>query len=86
MDDDKDKGIIEKTIEAVEGFASEVKDTAKHVMSLFIHFTPPSVKPIYPASITESRRSDLSIPTGQFVRFCTSHAMLVGLGGCAVLG
>jgi hypothetical protein len=26
-------------------------------MSLFIHFTTPSVKPIYPASITESRRS-----------------------------
>ena len=32
MDDDKDKGIIEKTIEAVEEFASEVKDTAKHMM------------------------------------------------------
>jgi hypothetical protein len=32
MDDDKDKGIIEKTIEAVEEFASEVKDAAKHMM------------------------------------------------------
>jgi hypothetical protein len=32
MYDDKDKGIIEKTIEAVEEFASEVKDTAKHMM------------------------------------------------------
>jgi hypothetical protein len=32
MDDDKGKGIIEKTIEAVEEFASEVKDTAKHMM------------------------------------------------------
>jgi hypothetical protein len=32
MDDGKDKGIIEKTIEAVEEFASEVKDTAKHMM------------------------------------------------------
>jgi hypothetical protein len=32
MDDDKDKGIVEKTIEAVEGFASEVSDAAKHMM------------------------------------------------------
>jgi hypothetical protein len=32
MDDDKAKGIIEKTIEAVEEFASEVSDAAKHVM------------------------------------------------------
>jgi hypothetical protein len=32
MDDDKDKGIIEKSIEAVEEFASEVKDAAKHMM------------------------------------------------------
>src|SRR5277367_6317005 len=32
MDDDKDKGIIEKTIEAVEEFASEVKDAATHAM------------------------------------------------------
>ena len=30
--DDKDKGIIQKTIEAVEEFASEVKDAAKHMM------------------------------------------------------
>jgi hypothetical protein len=29
---DKDKGIVERTIEAVEEFASEVKDAAKHVM------------------------------------------------------
>jgi hypothetical protein len=32
MDDDKAKGIIEKTIEAVEEFASEVSDVAKHMM------------------------------------------------------
>jgi hypothetical protein len=32
MDDDKDNGIIEKTIESVEEFASEVKDAAKHMM------------------------------------------------------
>jgi hypothetical protein len=37
--DDKDKGIIEKTIEAVEEFASEVKDAAKHVMD------PEPIKP-----------------------------------------
>jgi hypothetical protein len=30
--DDKDKGIIEKTIEAVEEFASEIKEAAKHMM------------------------------------------------------
>jgi hypothetical protein len=36
---DKDKGIIEKTIEAVEEFASEVKDVAKHVMD------PEPIKP-----------------------------------------
>jgi hypothetical protein len=30
--DGKDKGVIEKTIEAVEEFASEVKDAAKHMM------------------------------------------------------
>jgi hypothetical protein len=30
--DDKDKGIIQKTIEAVEEFASEVKDAAKHMI------------------------------------------------------
>jgi cell division septation protein DedD len=30
--DDKDKGIVEKTIEAVEEFVSEIKDAAKHVM------------------------------------------------------
>jgi hypothetical protein len=29
---DKEKGVIEKTIEAVEEFASEVKDAAKHMM------------------------------------------------------
>jgi hypothetical protein len=29
---DKDKGIVEKAIEAVEEFASEVKDAAKHLM------------------------------------------------------
>jgi hypothetical protein len=29
---DKDKGIVEKAIEAVEEFASEVKDAAKHMM------------------------------------------------------
>jgi hypothetical protein len=29
---DKDKGIVEKTIEAVEEFASEVKHAAKHMM------------------------------------------------------
>jgi hypothetical protein len=29
---DKEKGVIEKTIEAVEAFASEVKDAAKHMM------------------------------------------------------
>ncbi len=32
MDDDKTKGIIAKTIEAVEEFASEVSDAAKHLM------------------------------------------------------
>jgi hypothetical protein len=32
MDGDKDKGVIEKTIEAVEEFASEIKETAKHMM------------------------------------------------------
>jgi hypothetical protein len=32
MDDDKAKGIVEKTIEAVEEFASEVSDAAKHMM------------------------------------------------------
>ena len=37
--DDKDKGIIERTIEAVEEFASEVKDAAKHVMD------PEPIKP-----------------------------------------
>ena len=31
--DGKDKGVIEKTIEAVEEFASEVKDAAKHMMA-----------------------------------------------------
>jgi hypothetical protein len=36
---DKDKGIVEKTIEAVEEFASEVKDAAKHVMD------PEPIKP-----------------------------------------
>jgi hypothetical protein len=36
---DKDKGIVEKTIEAVEEFASEVKDAAKHMMD------PDPVKP-----------------------------------------
>ncbi len=36
---DKDKGIFEKTIEAVEEFASEVKDAAKHMMD------PDPVKP-----------------------------------------
>jgi hypothetical protein len=30
--DDKDKGIVEKTIEAVEEFVSEIKDAAKHMM------------------------------------------------------
>jgi hypothetical protein len=30
--DDKDKGIVEKTIEAVEEFASEIKEAAKHMM------------------------------------------------------
>jgi hypothetical protein len=30
--DDKDKGIIQKAIEAVEEVASEVKDAAKHMM------------------------------------------------------
>jgi hypothetical protein len=29
---DNEKGVIEKTIEAVEEFASEVKDAAKHMM------------------------------------------------------
>jgi hypothetical protein len=29
---DKEKGVIETTIEAVEAFASEVKDAAKHMM------------------------------------------------------
>jgi hypothetical protein len=38
--DDKDKGVIEKTIEAVEEFASEVKDAAKHMMD-----PPEPVKP-----------------------------------------
>ncbi len=28
----KDKGVIEKTIEAVEQFANEVKEAAKHMM------------------------------------------------------
>jgi hypothetical protein len=36
---DKDKGIIEKTIEAVEEFASEVSAAAKHVMD------PEPIKP-----------------------------------------
>ena len=36
---DKDKGIVVKTIEAVEEFASEVKDAAKHMMD------PDPVKP-----------------------------------------
>jgi len=36
---DKDKGIVEKTIEAVGEFASEVKDAAKHMMD------PDPVKP-----------------------------------------
>jgi hypothetical protein len=36
---DKDKGIVEKTIEAAEEFASEVKDAAKHMMD------PDPVKP-----------------------------------------
>ncbi len=30
--DDKDKGIVEKTIEAVEEFASEIKEAAKHMI------------------------------------------------------
>jgi hypothetical protein len=30
--DDKDKGMVEKTIEAVEEFVSEIKDAAKHMM------------------------------------------------------
>jgi hypothetical protein len=30
--DEKEKGVIEKTIEAVEAFASEVKEVAKHMM------------------------------------------------------
>jgi hypothetical protein len=38
--DGKDKGVIEKTIEAVEEFASEVKDAAKHMMD-----PPEPVKP-----------------------------------------
>jgi len=38
--DGKDKGVIEKTIEAVEEFASEVKDAAKHMMA-----PPEPVKP-----------------------------------------
>jgi hypothetical protein len=32
MDDDKAKGIIDKTIEAVEEFAREVSDVAKHMI------------------------------------------------------
>jgi hypothetical protein len=32
MNDDKNKGIIEKTIEAVEEFATNVSDAAKHMM------------------------------------------------------
>jgi hypothetical protein len=36
---DKDKGIVEKTMQAVEEFASEVKDAAKHMMD------PDPVKP-----------------------------------------
>lgn len=30
--DDKDKGMVEKTIEAVEEFVSEIKDAANHMM------------------------------------------------------
>jgi hypothetical protein len=30
--DDKEKGIIEKTVEVVEEFASEIKDAAKHIL------------------------------------------------------
>jgi len=37
---DKDKGIVEKTIEAVEEFASDVRDAAKHMMD-----PPASLKP-----------------------------------------
>jgi hypothetical protein len=37
---DRDKGIVEKTIEAVEEFASEVKDAAKHMMD-----PPDPIKP-----------------------------------------
>jgi hypothetical protein len=32
MDDDKDKGVLQKAIEAVEEFAHDVKDVAKHMM------------------------------------------------------
>jgi hypothetical protein len=32
MDDDKGKGVIQKTIEAVEEFAHDVRDVAKHMM------------------------------------------------------
>jgi hypothetical protein len=32
MDDDKDKGVLQKTNEAVEEFAHDVKDVAKHMM------------------------------------------------------
>lgn len=32
MDGDKDKGVIEKAIEAVEDFATDVKEAAKHMM------------------------------------------------------
>jgi hypothetical protein len=37
---DKDKGLVEKTIEAVEEFASDVRDAAKHMMD-----PPASLKP-----------------------------------------
>jgi hypothetical protein len=30
--DDKDKGMVEKTIEAVEEFVSDIKDAARHMM------------------------------------------------------